>query len=73
MDGHPDGLPELFRDHLRGTRRIGKRDMALNDVMPRGSFLVSREALRVMRAQRTGGSIIYVVSKNALAVGGNAF
>jgi rhamnulose-1-phosphate aldolase/alcohol dehydrogenase len=43
----------------------------MNDVMPRGSFVVSQEALRVMRAQKTGGSIIYVVSKNALATGPN--
>jgi rhamnulose-1-phosphate aldolase/alcohol dehydrogenase len=43
----------------------------LNDVMPRGSFLVAREAVRVLREQGTGGSIVYVVSKNALAAGPN--
>jgi NAD(P)-dependent dehydrogenase (short-subunit alcohol dehydrogenase family) len=43
----------------------------MNDVMPRGSFFVSQEASRVMRAQRTGGSIIYIVSKNALVAGPN--
>ena len=31
-----------------------------------GYFLVSREAFRVMKAQRPGGSIVFVGSKNAL-------
>jgi rhamnulose-1-phosphate aldolase/alcohol dehydrogenase len=43
----------------------------MNDVMPRGSFLVAQEAVRVLREQGTGGSIVYVVSKNALAAGPN--
>ena len=37
-----------------------------HDVMARGSFLVSREAARVMRDQGLGGDLVYVVSKNAL-------
>src|SRR5262249_30148259 len=37
-----------------------------HDVMARGSFLVSRAAARIMRAQRMGGDIIYVCSKNAV-------
>lgn len=37
------------------------------DVLATGSFLVAREAFRVMKAQETGGSIVFVVSKNALA------
>src|SRR6266536_2133019 len=40
-----------------------------HDVMARGSFLVSREAARVMRAQRMGGDIIYICSKNAVFAG----
>ena len=40
-----------------------------HDVMARGSFLVSREAARVMLAQGTGGDLVYVVSKNALVAG----
>jgi rhamnulose-1-phosphate aldolase/alcohol dehydrogenase len=40
-------------------------------VMARGSFLVSREAARVMAAQRMGGDIVYVVSKNAVFAGPN--
>jgi rhamnulose-1-phosphate aldolase/alcohol dehydrogenase len=41
----------------------------LHDVMARGSFLVSREAARVMRAQGMGGDIVYIVSKNGVFAG----
>jgi len=40
-------------------------------VMARGSFLVSREASRVMMDQRMGGDIVYIVSKNAVFAGPN--
>jgi rhamnulose-1-phosphate aldolase/alcohol dehydrogenase len=40
-----------------------------HDVMARGSFLVSREAARVMRAQAMGGDIVYICSKNAVFAG----
>ena len=39
--------------------------------MARGSFLVSREAARVMRDQGIGGDLVYIVSKNALFAGPN--
>jgi rhamnulose-1-phosphate aldolase/alcohol dehydrogenase len=42
-----------------------------HDIMARGSFLVSREAARVMAAQGRGGDIIYIVSKNAVFAGPN--
>jgi rhamnulose-1-phosphate aldolase/alcohol dehydrogenase len=42
-----------------------------HDVMSRGSFLVSREAARVMRGQDLGGDLIYIVSKNSLFAGPN--
>jgi rhamnulose-1-phosphate aldolase/alcohol dehydrogenase len=42
-----------------------------HDVMARGSFLVSREAARVMIAQGLGGDIVYVVSKNSVVAGPN--
>ncbi len=42
-----------------------------HDVMARGSFLVSREAARVMRAQGMGGDIVYISSKNAVFAGPN--
>ena len=37
--------------------------------MARGSFLVAREAARVMTAQGMGGDIVYIVSKNAVFAG----
>jgi rhamnulose-1-phosphate aldolase/alcohol dehydrogenase len=40
-----------------------------HDVMARGSFLVSREAARVMIAQDMGGDIVYICSKNAVVAG----
>ena len=42
-----------------------------HDVMARGSFIVSREAARVLIDQRMGGDLIYIVSKNALFAGPN--
>ena len=41
----------------------------LHDVMARGSFLISREAAKVMTAQGIGGDIIYICSKNAVFAG----
>jgi rhamnulose-1-phosphate aldolase/alcohol dehydrogenase len=41
----------------------------LHDVMARGSFLVSREAAKLMEAQGTGGDIVYIVSKNGVFAG----
>jgi rhamnulose-1-phosphate aldolase/alcohol dehydrogenase len=40
-----------------------------HDVMARGSFLVSREAARAMRAQALGGDIVYICSKNSVVAG----
>ena len=40
-----------------------------HSVMARGSFLVAREAARVMAAQGMGGDIIYICSKNAVFAG----
>ena len=42
-----------------------------HDVMARGSFLVSREAARVMRDQGIGGDIVYISSKNSVFAGPN--
>ncbi|MGI8332407.1 bifunctional aldolase/short-chain dehydrogenase [Actinomadura scrupuli] len=42
-----------------------------HDVMARGSFLVSREAARVMTEQGMGGDIVYISSKNAVFAGPN--
>ncbi|MGW8698347.1 bifunctional aldolase/short-chain dehydrogenase [Streptomyces eurythermus] len=42
-----------------------------HDIMARGSFLVSREAARVMTAQGLGGDLVYIVSKNGVFAGPN--
>ncbi|MFD9700344.1 bifunctional aldolase/short-chain dehydrogenase [Lentzea sp. NPDC059081] len=42
-----------------------------HDVMAKGSFLVSREAAKVLRDQGMGGDIIYISSKNAVFAGPN--
>jgi NAD(P)-dependent dehydrogenase (short-subunit alcohol dehydrogenase family) len=39
--------------------------------MARGSFLVSREATKAMIAQKMGGDIIYISSKNSIFAGPN--
>ncbi len=41
-------------------------------ILVTGYFLVSREAFGILRRQDTGGSVIFVASKNALAAGKNA-
>jgi rhamnulose-1-phosphate aldolase/alcohol dehydrogenase len=49
-----------------------ERDWDLqHDVMAKGSFLVSREAARVLIAQGMGGDIVYISSKNSLFAGPN--
>jgi rhamnulose-1-phosphate aldolase/alcohol dehydrogenase len=42
-----------------------------HDVMARGSFLVAREAARVLRQQGMGGDIVYISSKNSVFAGPN--
>ncbi|WP_157574730.1 bifunctional rhamnulose-1-phosphate aldolase/short-chain dehydrogenase, partial [Jiangella muralis] len=42
-----------------------------HDVMARGSFLVSREAARIMTTQGMGGDIVYIASKNGVYAGPN--
>ena len=41
-------------------------------VLTRGYFLIAREAARLLRMQGTGGSIVFIGSKNALAPGKGA-
>src|SRR5262249_52728156 len=41
-------------------------------VLARGYFLTAREAFRVLAEQGTGGSVVFVASKNALVAGANA-
>ncbi|MCW2657703.1 MAG: short chain dehydrogenase [Jatrophihabitans sp.] len=42
-----------------------------HDVMALGSFLVAREAARVMQAQGMGGDLVYIASKNSVFAGPN--
>jgi rhamnulose-1-phosphate aldolase/alcohol dehydrogenase len=42
-----------------------------HDVMAKGSFLVAREAARIMTAQGMGGDIVYISSKNSVFAGPN--
>ncbi|WP_406104646.1 bifunctional aldolase/short-chain dehydrogenase [Micromonospora globbae] len=42
-----------------------------HDVMAKGSFLVSREAARILVDQGMGGDIVYISSKNSLFAGPN--
>lgn len=48
---------------------LWERDHA---VLAKGYFLVAREAFRVLDKQDTGGSLVFVASKNSLAAGKNA-
>jgi rhamnulose-1-phosphate aldolase/alcohol dehydrogenase len=49
-----------------------ERDWDLqHDVMAKGSFLVSREAARIMIEQGLGGDLVYISSKNSLFAGPN--
>lgn len=42
-----------------------------HDIMAKGSFLVSREAARILIGQRMGGDIVYISSKNSVFAGPN--
>jgi rhamnulose-1-phosphate aldolase/alcohol dehydrogenase len=42
------------------------------DILSTGYFLVAREAFRLMKAQKTGGAIVFIASKNGLAASPNA-
>ena len=42
------------------------------DILAKGYFLVSREAMRLMKRQTLGGAIVFIASKNGLAASPNA-
>ncbi|AVF02552.1 MULTISPECIES: bifunctional rhamnulose-1-phosphate aldolase/short-chain dehydrogenase [Devosia] len=42
------------------------------DILSTGYFLVSREAFKIFRAQKIGGNVVFVASKNGLAASPNA-
>lgn len=41
-------------------------------ILSTGYFLVAREAFRVLKAQATGGNLVFICSKNSVAAGKNA-
>ncbi|MEY4042996.1 MAG: hypothetical protein RL529_563 [Actinomycetota bacterium] len=43
----------------------------LHDVLAKGSFMVARESAKIMIAQKMGGDIIYISSKNSVFAGPN--
>ena len=43
----------------------------LHDVLAKGSFLVSQQAAKIMTAQKMGGDIVYISSKNSVFAGPN--
>ena len=51
------------------TLTLWNRNM---DILATGYFLVSREAFRLFRAQKIGGNVVFVGSKNGLAASPNA-
>ncbi len=43
-----------------------------HSILTRGYFLVAREAFKILRRQASGGSVVFVASKNSLVAGKNA-
>lgn len=43
----------------------------LQDILVKGQFLVSQQAVEILRKQKTGGDIVNIASKNALFAGPN--
>ncbi len=41
-------------------------------ILATGYFLAAREGFRIMKTQKTGGALVFIVSKNALVAGKNA-
>ncbi|MDP3919822.1 MAG: bifunctional rhamnulose-1-phosphate aldolase/short-chain dehydrogenase [Candidatus Omnitrophota bacterium] len=56
--------------HVSSIELLHERDWEKSfSVNARGHFLVAREAVRIMRRQVMGGSIVFIASKNVLAPG----
>ncbi|MBX9454870.1 MAG: bifunctional rhamnulose-1-phosphate aldolase/short-chain dehydrogenase [Rhizobium sp.] len=51
------------------TLELWNKNMA---ILSTGYFLVSREAFKLLKRQKTGGSVVFVASKNGLAASPNA-
>jgi rhamnulose-1-phosphate aldolase/alcohol dehydrogenase len=61
---------------IASSAPIEETSLALWDknmsVLATGYFLVSREAFRLLKTQKIGGSIVFIASKNAMAASPNA-
>ena len=61
---------------ISSSAPIEETDLAMwnrnADILSTGYFLVSREAFRLMKRQKTGGAIVFIASKNGLAASPNA-
>jgi rhamnulose-1-phosphate aldolase/alcohol dehydrogenase len=61
---------------ISSSAPIDETDLAMwnrnADILTTGYFLVSREAFRLMKRQKTGGAIVFIASKNGLAASPNA-
>lgn len=61
---------------ISSSAPVDETDLALwnknMDILSTGYFLVAREAFRLMKVQKMGGSIVFVASKNGLAASPNA-
>ncbi|HEV2123480.1 MAG TPA: SDR family oxidoreductase, partial [Chloroflexota bacterium] len=58
----------LSRSHPIEDTPVEEWDLLMN-VLGRGYFLCAREAFRVLKQQGSGGSIIFIASKNAMVAG----
>ncbi|MDH6230394.1 rhamnulose-1-phosphate aldolase/alcohol dehydrogenase [Mesorhizobium soli] len=61
---------------ISSSAPVDETDLAMwnrnMDILSTGYFLVAREAFRLMKKQKTGGSIVFIASKNGLAASPNA-
>ena len=74
---HYGGLDILVSNAgISSSAPIDETDLAMwnrnADILTTGYFLVSREAFRLMKRQKTGGAIVFIASKNGLAASPNA-
>ena len=66
----------IFSTAIASSAPITETTLAMwdhnHDILARGYFIVAREAARTLIDQGTGGSIVFIGSKNALAPGKGA-
>ncbi|MEP9372196.1 bifunctional rhamnulose-1-phosphate aldolase/short-chain dehydrogenase [Mesorhizobium sp. KR1-2] len=61
---------------ISSSAPVDETDLAMwnrnMDILSTGYFLVAREAFRLMKRQKTGGTVVFIASKNGLAASPNA-